>query len=80
MIAQTSAIVKKIVIKIVLFGIDKLQLVCYNVKASSGCRAVVSRQKQLSVVFGVANVQKQGVMGVRPALRAVRLCFKRKRA
>ncbi len=28
----------------------------------------MSSQKQLSVVFGVANAQKQGVMGVRLAL------------
>ena len=37
----------------------------------------VSRQKQLITVFGKANAQKQGVMGVRLASRAVRLCFKR---
>ena len=38
----------------------------------------VSRQKQLSVVFDVANAQKQGVMGARLASRTVRLCFKRR--
>ena len=38
----------------------------------------MSRRKQLSVVFYVANAQKQGAMGVRLASRAVRLCFKRK--
>ena len=31
-------------------------------------QSAVSRQKQLSVVFVVANAQKQGVIGVRPAL------------
>ena len=39
----------------------------------------MSRQKQLITVFGVANAQKQGVMGVRLALRAERPCFKRER-
>ena len=39
----------------------------------------MSRRKQLSVVFDVANAQKQGVTGVRLALRPVRLCFKRER-
>ena len=38
----------------------------------------MSRKKQLITVFAVANAQKQGVMGARPASRAVRLCFKRK--
>ncbi len=39
----------------------------------------MSRRKQLSVVYDVANAQKQGVTGVRLALRPVRLCFKRER-
>ena len=37
----------------------------------------MSRQKQLNVVFGVANAQKQGVIEARLALRVARLCFKR---
>ena len=35
----------------------------------------VSSQKQLSVVFGVANAQKQGVMGVRPVLASSTTMF-----
>ena len=38
-------------------------------------RSAVSRQKQLSVVFGIANAQKQGVMGVRPALASSTTMF-----
>ena len=37
--------------------------------------AVVSRQKQLNVVFDVANAQKQGVMGVRLALASSTTMF-----
>ena len=35
----------------------------------------MSRQKQLSIVFGVANAQKQGVMGVRLVLTSSTTMF-----
>lgn len=51
MIAQMSAIVKKIVIKIVLFSIDKLQLVCYNVKAKFGMSGSCEQKKTTKCCF-----------------------------
>ena len=48
-----------------------------NAKANSECRIqnAVSRQKQLSVVFVVANAQKQGVIGARLVLASSTTMF-----